>query len=113
MTSRINPKFTRYGLRVGRSPIHRYGVFAFEEIPRGRLVIEYTGRRLSSEQAGKIDFPKDAYLATSASGGWLTRALAEAAPTSSIIPAIRTWAGGGFGVICSTVAGGKFEWAKG
>lgn len=49
---------------MGRSPIHRFGVFAEEEIPAGRRVIEYTGRRLSVEQADRVKSPKDGYLAT-------------------------------------------------
>lgn len=64
MLPRINPRFAHYRLRVGRSPIHGYGVFAEEEIPAGRRVIEYTGRRLSVAQANRIPFPKDGYLAT-------------------------------------------------
>lgn len=36
-----------YRLRIGRSRIHRFGVFAAERVPRGRKVIEYTGLRIS------------------------------------------------------------------
>jgi SET domain-containing protein len=43
----INPLFSQYRLRIRRSPIHRFGVFAAERIPRGRKVIEYIGRRIS------------------------------------------------------------------
>ena len=60
----INPRFANYRLRVGRSPIHRYGVFALEEIPPGRRIIEYTGKRLTAAQANRVLPPKDAYLAT-------------------------------------------------
>jgi SET domain-containing protein len=60
---RINPRFTRYLLEVRGSKIHGYGVFALEEIPRGRRVIEYTGRRISLAQANRIRPPKEAYLA--------------------------------------------------
>ena len=73
VTPQIDPKFARYGLRVGRSPVHRYGVFALEEIPRGRLVIEYTGKRLTYDQAQKIRPPRDAYVAT-VSDRWLVDA---------------------------------------
>jgi len=62
-TPRINPKTACFDLRVGRSSLHRYGVFALEDIPRRRRVIEYTGKRLTYEQVWKIDFPNDAYLA--------------------------------------------------
>lgn len=47
----IDPRFSRFPLRVGRSRIHRFGVFALKTIPRGRKVIEYTGERLSQRQA--------------------------------------------------------------
>jgi uncharacterized protein len=47
----IDPHFAGFPLRVGRSRIHRFGVFAVKTIPRGRKVIEYTGERLNREQA--------------------------------------------------------------
>ncbi|MGA8143970.1 MAG: SET domain-containing protein-lysine N-methyltransferase [Candidatus Acidiferrales bacterium] len=62
-TPRINPKAADYQLRVTRSPLHRYGVFALEDIPAGRRVIEYTGKRLDRAQAATIKPPKDIYLA--------------------------------------------------
>ena len=45
-------------MRVGRSPIQGFGVFAEEAIPAGRKVIEYAGRKISRkalhrERAGK------------------------------------------------------------
>ncbi len=43
----INPAFCKYKLRIRRSPIHRFGMFAAEKIPAGRKVIEYTGWRWS------------------------------------------------------------------
>jgi SET domain-containing protein len=61
---RINTKIARYRLRVGRSRIHRYGVFALEDIPAGKQVIEYTGRRLTAAQSERIAPPKDSYVAT-------------------------------------------------
>lgn len=62
-TLRINPKAAYYRLRIGPSPLHRYGVFALEDIPRGRRVIEYTGKRLTYERAYKVRPPMDVYLA--------------------------------------------------
>jgi SET domain-containing protein len=47
----IDPRYACYRLRVGRSPIHRFGVFAAEPIPGGRKVIEYTGEQISHRQA--------------------------------------------------------------
>ena len=42
-----NAAFCKFKLQIRRSPIHRFGVFAGENIPPGRAVIEYTGRRWS------------------------------------------------------------------
>lgn len=62
-TRQINPRAARYRLRIRRSLLHGYGVFALEEIPRGRRVIEYTGKRLTHKQLWKIRAPKDIYIA--------------------------------------------------
>jgi SET domain-containing protein len=43
----INPIFCQYRLKIRRSPVHRFGVFAADRIPRGRKVIEYKGQRIS------------------------------------------------------------------
>jgi len=42
----IDRAFAAYPLRIARSRIHRWGVFAASPIPRGRKVIEYTGERI-------------------------------------------------------------------
>jgi uncharacterized protein len=47
----IAPRFNRWRLRVARSPIHRFGIFATIGIPRGRKVIEYTGERITMKEA--------------------------------------------------------------
>jgi SET domain-containing protein len=60
---RIDAKFARFRLRIARSAKHRYGVFALEDIPANRRVIEYTGKRLTLEQLGKIKPPQDTYIA--------------------------------------------------
>jgi hypothetical protein len=44
---RIAEGASSFQLRVARSPIHRFGVFALQSIPAGRKVIEYTGERMS------------------------------------------------------------------
>jgi uncharacterized protein len=49
----LNPRYTNWRLRVGRSPIHRLGVFAAEDIPSGRKVIEYAGERITYREANK------------------------------------------------------------
>jgi len=58
----INPKTAYFNLRIGRSSLHRYGIFALDDIPKGRRVIEYTGKRLTYEQVWKIEYPNDMYL---------------------------------------------------
>lgn len=49
----IPPQFSPFPLRIGRSKIHRWGVFALDSIPKGRKVIEYTGERLTYAQANR------------------------------------------------------------
>ena len=36
----INPKATKFKLRLAYSPIHRWGIYAEELIPKGRKIIE-------------------------------------------------------------------------
>lgn len=58
----INPKYSRYKLEIRRSRIHSVGVFALEEIPAGKPIIEYTGKRLLVEKALELKPPRDRYL---------------------------------------------------
>jgi SET domain-containing protein len=44
---RIDEKQACFGMRLARSKIHRWGVFATEFIPSRRKVIEYTGEKIS------------------------------------------------------------------
>lgn len=60
---KISVKFARYAIAVGRSGIHHRGVYAVEDIPAHRRVVEYTGRRITREQAARLSDPKDVYLA--------------------------------------------------
>ena len=39
----IDPRIARFRLKIGKSPIHRWGVFAEEQIPARRNVTEYSG----------------------------------------------------------------------
>jgi SET domain-containing protein len=48
---RIDPRFARFSLCVAKSRIERYGVFADEPIPVGKLVIEYTGEKITLSQS--------------------------------------------------------------
>jgi len=43
----LDPEQCRFRLRLARSKIHRWGVYAEERIPAKRKVIEYTGERIS------------------------------------------------------------------
>ena len=52
-TPRIDPKFAVFKLVVKPSKIHRWGVFAGEDIPARRKVIEYTGERISRRETKK------------------------------------------------------------
>jgi SET domain-containing protein len=62
MTRRATPKSVHFKLRIGPSEIHRWGVFAREDIPAGRRVIEYAGKRLTWSQGKDLKPPKDNYL---------------------------------------------------
>ncbi len=46
----IDAKRAAFRLVVKPSPIHRWGVFAEEDIPARRKVIEYTGERISRRE---------------------------------------------------------------
>ena len=46
----IDPKATCFKLRLAYSPIHRWGIYAEELIPKGRKVMEYTGEKISPRQ---------------------------------------------------------------
>lgn len=61
-TPKIDPRFAWFRLRVGRSGIHQWGVYAEEEIPRGKKVIEYTGRRMPIGKIQDLKPPADWYL---------------------------------------------------
>src|SRR5579884_2898657 len=47
---RINAELACFQLRLARSKIHRWGVYAAEDIPARRKVIEYTGERISRRE---------------------------------------------------------------
>lgn len=44
---RINPQYARFRLRIGKSRIHGFGVFALERIPARRNVIDYIGELIN------------------------------------------------------------------
>jgi SET domain-containing protein len=47
---RVDPRHSRFHLRLRLSPIHRWGVYAGEPIPSRCKVIEYTGERISRRE---------------------------------------------------------------
>jgi len=59
---RIRHKSARFSLKIARSRTHGFGVFTLQDIPAGREVIEYTGRKLSLDQATLLKPPHDDYL---------------------------------------------------
>lgn len=48
---RFIPKLANFKLRIGRSRIERFGVFAGEAIPARKRVIQYTGERINEREA--------------------------------------------------------------
>lgn len=57
----INPQYASFKLEIKPSKIHRWGVYAAENIPPRRKVMEYTGERISrretrrrSEEQGRM-----------------------------------------------------------
>jgi len=61
---RIDPRFARFRLRLGRSHIHGWGVYAAEPIPARHKVIEYTGERISRRESRRRGLGPRTYLFT-------------------------------------------------
>ncbi len=59
---RIDPRYACFSLAIRRSKIHRYGVYAKEAVPKNRKVIEYTGERISNDEADSRDDGDYTYL---------------------------------------------------
>lgn len=49
-TPQIVAKYCNFRLQVRPSKIHRWGVFALERIPKGRKILEYTGKLVSRKE---------------------------------------------------------------
>ena len=47
---RVDERYACFRLKIRKSKIHRYGVYAAERIPAQRKVIEYTGERISRRE---------------------------------------------------------------
>jgi uncharacterized protein len=50
---KLDPKASKFNLKIKRSTIHRYGVFTMEDIPKRTRVIEYTGERISRREISR------------------------------------------------------------
>ncbi len=62
---KINPDYACFGMRLSRSKIHRWGVFATEFMPSGRKVFEYIGERINRrETKRRADSREFTYLFT-------------------------------------------------
>ena len=48
---KIDPKYCHFNLVIRPSKIHRWGLFAGENIPANRKVIEYTGEKIRMREA--------------------------------------------------------------
>jgi SET domain-containing protein len=47
---KIDPDYTCFKIKLAKSKIHRWGIYAAEFIPAGRKVIEYTGERINRRE---------------------------------------------------------------
>jgi uncharacterized protein len=59
---RIEPSACAFHLRAGRSSIHRWGIYAAEDIPARRRVIEYTGQRITLREGWRRRLRPQLYL---------------------------------------------------
>lgn len=58
----INPQKCWFRLEYHRSPIHRWGIFAGEDIPRRRRVIEYTGQKINEAEVWRRSLRQHLYI---------------------------------------------------
>jgi len=62
---RIDPRYACFALKLARSRIHRWGVYAQEFIPANRKVIEYTGERINRRETKRRSLEREfTYLFT-------------------------------------------------
>lgn len=60
----LDLRYARYGMEIRPSRIHRYGVYALENIPARRKVIEYTGEKISRRETKRRGQGPFTYLFT-------------------------------------------------
>ena len=61
---RIDPDYTSFRLQIRESRIHRRGVYALEDIPGNRKVIEYTGEKINRKETKRRGDGDVTYLFT-------------------------------------------------
>ncbi len=61
---RIDRQYTPFRLTIRQSRIHRFGVYAAEEIPANRKVIEYTGEKINRKETKRRGSGSVTYLFT-------------------------------------------------
>jgi hypothetical protein len=59
---RLDAAHCRFRVEHRPSPIHRWGLFALEDIPPRRRVLEYTGQRITPEEAWRRRLRHHIYL---------------------------------------------------
>lgn len=59
---RVDRRACAYALGHAASPIHRWGIFARQDIPARRRVIEYTGQRIDAQEARRRSIRRHLYL---------------------------------------------------
>jgi len=50
-TPRVDPRYCVFRVRAGESKIHRWGLYADQDIPANRKVIEYRGEKIGPREA--------------------------------------------------------------
>lgn len=58
----IDARYVCFRLKIRKSKIHRFGVYADERIPANRKVIEYTGERISRRETKRRGNGRFTYL---------------------------------------------------
>jgi uncharacterized protein len=59
---KIDSRFCLFNLNYKASPIHRWGIFAAENIPARRRVIEYTGQKVDVQEVWRRRFRQHLYI---------------------------------------------------
>lgn len=68
---RIDPATCAFRLRLGRSRVHRWGVFADEDLPARRRIIEYTGERIGAREGWRRRLRPQLYLFRCSARRWI------------------------------------------